>query len=93
MPFEKGKSGNLAGRPKGTGMPEEVKEMLKAAGPKAIATLVEIATDKKASKRDRIRASEALADRAYGKATQPIDAEINGGFTLALSEELKKLAE
>lgn len=67
--FQPGKSGNPGGRPK---MDAEVQEMLKAATPKAVASLIEIAEDGTARKSDRIRAIEIILDRVYGKSPQPI---------------------
>jgi hypothetical protein len=86
-PFEKGQSGNPGGRPR---VPEEVKDMLRAATPKAAKVLVDaldategdvIDTDtgeRHAGPPDwklRLQAANAILDRTAGKATQPIRGE------------------
>lgn len=78
-PFEKGKSGNPNGRPK---MPEETKEILKAAAPEAAALLVELMRDETQPAKIRKGCAESLLDRVYGKPTQPID----GKMTVAAVE-------
>lgn len=71
----KGQSGNPKGRPK---VDEDVKKIFKAATVPAAKALVAIVEDEKAKPLDRIRAAEIILDRVYGKAVQPIDAELSG---------------
>jgi hypothetical protein len=68
-PFQKGQSGNPGGMPKGYG---EVKELARTYTTQAMATLVEIATDKKAPPAARVSAATSILDRGWGKPTQPV---------------------
>lgn len=70
-PIPKGMVLNPGGRPK---IDEEVKAILKAATPNAARTLVELLDDKDA--KIRLRASELVLDRVYGKATQAVDVHV-----------------
>jgi len=73
-PFEPGnKSG---GRPK---MPEELKEAFKALAPQALKTLTDVMNNGSRDG-DRVKAAEVILDRGYGKATQPIDASLEGSI-------------
>jgi len=71
-PFQPGQSGNPSGRPK---IPEDVKQAFKEASMDACNTLISIANDKTAKDADRVRAAEAILDRAWGKPTQALDVE------------------
>lgn len=70
-PIPKGVVLNPAGRPK---IPEDVKETLRAATPRAAQVLVELleARDPKI----RLQASSIIMDRVYGKATQQVDVQV-----------------
>lgn len=65
--FVKGQSGNPGGRPKGEA---KVREAAQAAGPKALAVLVDALKDDDA--RVRIKAAEILLDRGFGRPAQAI---------------------
>ena len=69
-PFAKGQSGNPGGR---KAVPQEVKEMLKAATTDAAKLLINTISDDQAKLDIRIRCAEVVLDRVYGKAAQPID--------------------
>lgn len=71
--FLKGNKGG--GRPV---LPKEMVEMCRAATPDAIKTLCSIMRNTKSAKRERIMASTALLDRAYGK-PQAMPALEDGG--------------
>lgn len=75
--FAKGVSGNPGGRPK---INEELRQSLKVYSASALAylALVVEGKDPKARVADRIRASEVLIDRMYGKASQPICGDEDG---------------
>jgi len=75
-PFEPGKSGNPGGRPK---IPDELKEAFKALAPQALATLADVMNNGDKDS-DRVKASEIILDRGYGKATQVIDASLEGAL-------------
>ena len=50
----------------------DISELARARGPKALEVLEEVMTSGLAEDRDRVRAAEALLDRGYGKAAQAI---------------------
>lgn len=57
-------------------MPPEVKALLKERGPRAIARLAELVESEDG--KIAIAAANSIADRAYGKATQPIEGTEDG---------------
>ena len=69
----KGYTGNPGGRPK---MPEELKRAFQEATPVALATLLQIAQEGE-NEGARVRASEALLDRAWGKPVQQVEADVH----------------
>lgn len=81
VPFKKGESGNPGGRPK---VPEEVKEMLRAAAPQAVQLLVDTLNNDKVKTDLRIKCAETLLDRAYGKATQPIEGNMDNKVKIVM---------
>lgn len=72
-PFKKGQSGNPGGRPKAT---TELREMARSHTAEAVATLASVMRKGK-TEQARVIAANALLDRGYGKAMQPIEAEIS----------------
>ena len=74
MPFVKGKSGNPGGRPKGA-IADLQREMREHA-PLAMATLVEICTNKGAKNSDRVAAAREILDRGFGRPVTQIDARV-----------------
>ena len=72
-PFEVGKSGNPGGRPK---IPEDVKEAIRAACPKAVAVLVALLDDKKSL--IRLEAAKIILERGYGKPEAMSKVELTG---------------
>lgn len=51
---------------------QDIGELARGRGPRALEILEEVAENTLAEDRDRIRAAEALLDRGYGKAAQAI---------------------
>lgn len=74
--FKPGQSGNPSGRPKVIG---HVQELARAHTDAAMKTLLAIAQAEDAPAAARVAASTALLDRGWGKPTQPIDGDGQGG--------------
>lgn len=74
--FKPGQSGNPTGRPKQIA---HVIELARQHTAGAIQTLVEIRGDVGQPAPARVAASVALLDRGWGKPTQPIDGDGQGG--------------
>lgn len=78
--FVKGASGNSGGRP---AVIVKVRELARQYTTDAIQTLVGIMKDPEGDTGPRVRAAEAILDRAWGKATQPLDHQ-GEAFSLVL---------
>jgi hypothetical protein len=86
MAFVKGQSGNPSGRPKEIG---HVRDLARAHTEDAIRTLVEIRGDKTQPAPARVAAATALLDRAWGKPSQPLDGDGQGGAIRVTWEDEK----
>lgn len=86
--FKPGESGNYNGRPR---TPEEVKTKLREAAEPIIDELIRKALDPNDPKQQQ--ALEYLADRIYGKATQPLDIESQNEVKVTMAAEIKELSE
>lgn len=85
--WKKGESGNKSGRPK---VPKELQSRIRSVFPEVIEFWIETMKDETARVDYRLRASENLADRAYGKAPQQVDANIETHETVDISKLSKK---
>ncbi len=81
--FKPGQSGNPAGRAKG--LERRTRELVGGDGEELVMTLLGIARDTMAAKRDRIEACKVLFDRGWGKARQTVD--ITGDLSLGQRAE------
>lgn len=73
--FQPGQSGNPSGRPKASA---KVRDLARAHTETALEALVQIATAGE-SEAARVAAANAILDRGYGKPSQPIDGDGEGG--------------
>lgn len=90
MTFKKGQSGNPSGRPKEVG---HVKALAKQYTEDAIRTLAEIMGDTSSPPAARVKASECLLDRAWGKAETTSNVNLNKDVRdLSTAEILAALA-
>jgi hypothetical protein len=87
MTFKPGESGNPGGRPKGL---HRAADLARAHTEAAIGILVEIMHDETAPPTARAAAASHVLDRAWGKATQPVDMTAGGPEGLS-DEELAML--
>lgn len=89
--FKPGQSGNPSGRPKSDAT---IKELAKSHTQEAIETLVEIASNKKASANARVSAATALLDRGWGRPHQYVESvSIGLSYTDFLEESAKQAEE
>ena len=86
MVWKPGISGNPGGRPK---VLHDVKQLAKEASKDAIDTLIKVMKNDQAPVAARVTAAQAILDRAWGKPSQTIEANINV-FDRMSDEELVK---
>lgn len=83
MPFQPGQSGNPGGRPREN---KEVRALARQHGIEAIEKLVEWMRGENA--KASISAANSILDRAFGKPSQPVDGDGDGGPVKLLIERV-----
>ena len=87
-----GQSANPTGRPKDTEKQKEDKrkarEILVAATPAAAKYIAKLVKDETAPPKARLQAAGIIFDRAYGKPTQPIEAEVGASVDISPADML-----
>jgi hypothetical protein len=73
--WKKGQSGNPSGKGKAA---YDIIKAARRASPEAFKTIVKIAKDEKAAPSLRLRASEFIIERAFGKSVNPLHLELGG---------------
>jgi hypothetical protein len=76
MTFKAGQSGNPSGRPK---VPQHIRDMARALTEEAIGTAAEIMRNPAETGSARMAAVNAILDRGWGKPSQPLDGDGEGG--------------
>ena len=84
--FKPGQSGNPSGRPK---IPDDVKEAIRAACPKAVSVLVALLDSKKEAY--RLEAAKTLLDRGYGKPMQMQDIALDVSGTMDMTAQIRRV--
>lgn len=74
------------GRPK---IPDNVKEALRAASPKAVEVLIQLLDDKKSL--IRLEAAKTILDRAYGKPVQTQDISMDMAGSVDLTGQIRRV--
>jgi hypothetical protein len=82
-PFKKGQSGNPGGRPK---LPEEFKELARTNSIIALQKAIDIMTNPNSDPKDVLKAADMIMDRGFGKATQAIEAKVEGNMVVFSGE-------
>lgn len=88
--FVQGNRANPSGRPK---LPQDVKEMFRAATPDAAKLLIDTMQNQQADLKLRVDCAQRIIERVYGKPTQPIDGSMDGQILFTLAGALEDYAK
>ncbi len=66
-------------------IPDDIKKMLREASPDAVKLLIDTMNNTKEATDLRIKCAEKILERVYGKAVQPIDADLNANSEFAVT--------
>lgn len=72
-------------------IPQDVRDMFKAATPAAAKLLIKTIDDEDAPLAMRMDAAKTVLDRVYGKATQPIDGSLDATLQIVMTDEVREL--
>ena len=72
-------------------IPQDVRDMFKAATPAAAGLLIKTIDNEDAPLALRMDAAKTVIDRVYGKATQPIDGSLDATLQIVMSDEAREL--
>lgn len=92
-PFKPGQSGNPKGRPKDTEETKQAKEELRKLALPGVRRLKQALEDPETKPAEVIRIVEIVLDRVYGKAAQPIVADVFKSETPLTLDECFAIAE
>ena len=72
-------------------IPQDVRDMFKAATPAAAGLLIKTIDNEDAPLAMRMDAAKTVIERVYGKATQPIDGSLDATLQIVMSDEAREL--
>lgn len=72
-------------------IPQDVRDMFKAATPAAAGLLIKTIDNEDAPLAMRMDAAKTVIERVYGKATQPIDGSLDATLQIVMSNEAREL--
>ena len=72
-------------------IPQDVRDMFKAATPAAAKLLIKTIDDEDAPLAMRMDAAKTILDRVYGKASQPIEGNGGAAVQVVMSKEVREL--
>jgi hypothetical protein len=74
-------------------MPADIKELLRDEAVKAVGIVLDLMYAEDTPPGLRLKCAETILDRSYGKATQPIDANMNAGIEIKLGKDVEEYSQ